>query len=61
MMLAIDGWFHSTNVSGIITQYNFVKPHQTLEGQTPAQRAGMEIKGKNKWLCMLEKTHQNDI
>jgi transposase-like protein len=42
-------------------QYNFVKPHQALEGQTPAQRAGIEIKGKNKWLCMLEKTHQNDI
>jgi hypothetical protein len=35
-------------------QYNFVKPHQALEGQTPAQRAGIEIKGKNKWMEMLK-------
>jgi hypothetical protein len=34
-------------------QYDFVKPHQALEGQTP-ERAGMEIKGKNKWKEMLK-------
>jgi hypothetical protein len=29
-------------------QYNFVKPHIALVGQTPAQRAGIEIEGRNK-------------
>jgi hypothetical protein len=35
-------------------QYNFVKPHMALEGQTPAQRAGIGTKGKNKWMDLLE-------
>lgn len=34
--------------------YNFVKPHQALENQTPAQRAGIGIKEKNKWLDLLK-------
>jgi transposase-like protein len=35
-------------------QYNFVKPHMALEGQTPAQTAGINIKRKNKWMAFLE-------
>jgi transposase-like protein len=35
--------------------YNFVKPHMALEGQTPAQAAGMNLpKGKGKWLDLME-------
>ncbi len=34
-------------------QYNFVKPHQALAGQTPAEVAGVGVVGKNKWLAML--------
>jgi hypothetical protein len=34
-------------------QYNFVKPHAGLDGQTPAQVAGVGVEGKNKWLAML--------
>jgi hypothetical protein len=30
-------------VEGQRIQYNFVKPHQALEGQTSAQRAGINI------------------
>ncbi|MER5174610.1 MAG: integrase core domain-containing protein [Candidatus Nitrosocosmicus sp.] len=39
--------------------YNFVKPHQALEGKTPAEKAGMEVKGKDKWKDILKsiKTH----
>ncbi len=33
--------------------YNFVKPHAALEGQTPAERAGVGVKGQNKWLSLL--------
>lgn len=34
--------------------YNFVKPHMALDGQTPAKKAGMGISRKNKWLALLE-------
>ena len=36
-------------------QYNFVKPHIALEGQTPAKKAGVGIKGNNKWKELLQK------
>lgn len=35
--------------------YNFVKPHKALEGQTPAERAGVGIGGKDKWLELLQR------
>lgn len=34
--------------------YNFVKPHQALEGQTPAEVAGVGISVKNKWMGLLQ-------
>ena len=34
--------------------YNFVKPHTALEGQTPAERAGVGVEGQNKWLSLLK-------
>ena len=52
------GWksMDSQIPEGFRIHYNFVKPHQALEGQTPAQRAGVGINGKNKWMQLLEST-----
>ena len=36
--------------------HNFVEPHMTLEGQTPAQVAGVGVEGENKWLELLKKS-----
>lgn len=38
--------------------YNFVNPHAALAGQTPAQRAGIGVKG-NKWLALLVESAAN--
>lgn len=35
--------------------YNFIRPHQALEGKTPAEMAGIGIGGENKWLGLLKK------
>jgi hypothetical protein len=40
-------------------QYNFVKPHTALEGQTPAQAAGIEIGSKDKWMELLKKSTES--
>ena len=45
------GW-KSEIPEGMRIHYNFVKPHEALEGQTPAQRAGIPI--ENNWLTLLE-------
>ena len=37
-------------------QYNFVRPHMALEGQTPAQVAGVGVNANNKWMELLKKT-----
>lgn len=41
---------------GMRIQYNFVKPHMTLKGKTPAQQAGIDVVSKkgNKWMDLLE-------
>ncbi len=35
-------------------QYNIVKPHMALVGQTPAQVAGIGINTKDKWMYLLK-------
>jgi transposase-like protein len=41
-------------------QYNFVKPHMALDGQTPAQAAGIGVEERNKWLELLQKALAKD-
>lgn len=33
--------------------YNFIKPHEALNGKTPSEEAGIEIEGNNKWLTLI--------
>jgi transposase-like protein len=34
--------------------YNFIKPHQALEGKTPANKTGIKIEAKDKWKGLLK-------
>ena len=34
--------------------YNFLRPHQGLNGKTPSEMAGIEIEGKDKWLSLIK-------
>ncbi len=34
--------------------YNFIKPHQALDGKTPSEEAGITIEGDNKWLALMK-------
>lgn len=36
--------------------YNFVRPHQSLDGRTPAQATGIGIEEQNKWLGLIKKS-----
>jgi hypothetical protein len=50
------GWksYQTPLAEGKSIQYNFVKPHMALKGETPAKKAGIEIDGKNKWKALFE-------
>ncbi len=39
--------------------YNFVKPHMALQGQTPADAAGVGVNGKDKWMSLLREAVNN--
>jgi len=48
---AIDGWRIC---------YNFIRPHQTLDGLTPAEKANLNLKlGENKWLSLIKQSAEN--
>lgn len=34
--------------------YNFIKPHESLDGKTPSEEAGITIEGDNKWLSLMK-------
>ncbi len=40
------------------TFYNFVRPNQALNGVTPAEKAGINLKlGNNKWLSLIKQSN----
>jgi transposase-like protein len=46
-----------TMIEGYRAYYNFIRPHQALNGKTPAQQANIELKlRKNKWLSLINES-----
>lgn len=41
----LDGWF---------VYYNFLRPHSSLGGKTPAQAAGIELNLENRWESLID-------
>lgn len=41
-------------VDGNRIYYNFIKPHEALDGKTPSEEAGITIDGDNKWLTLMK-------
>jgi len=57
---------YSAFVRGHQLYYNFIKPHESLQGYTPAEIAGIAIDGDNKWLTLMRtairnKNHKNTL
>jgi transposase-like protein len=50
------GWkTHKSAISeGQRIYYNFIKPHQSLDGKTPADKVGINIDEKDKWKGLLK-------
>lgn len=34
--------------------HNFIKPHEGLNGKTPAEICGIKVEGKNKWITLIQ-------
>jgi len=44
-------------LTGYVVNYNFARPHLSLKGKTPAQQAGIEVKG---WRALVENAIQKE-
>jgi len=41
-------------LSGYQIFHNYIREHEGLDGKTPAEACGIEVKGKNKWLTLIQ-------
>ena len=40
--------------------HNYIRPHMALEGRTPAETAGISVRGKNKWLTIIQNASKKE-
>jgi putative transposase len=41
-------------LSGYQIFHNYLRPHESLDGKTPAEACGIQIEGKDKWKTLIE-------
>src|SRR5208282_4548494 len=46
-------------LTGYQIYHNYVRPHMALKGKTPAELAGIQIEGENKWLTLIQNARRN--
>jgi transposase-like protein len=34
--------------------HNYIRPHEALDGRTPAEASGIEVEGENKWITLIQ-------
>jgi hypothetical protein len=47
-------------LSGMQIYHNYIRPHMALKGKTPAEVAGIEVQGENKWLTLIQNASRNE-
>ena len=46
-------------LKGYRIYHNFIREHEGLNGKTPSERCGIKIKGKNKWITLIQNSSKN--
>src|SRR5271157_585046 len=45
-------------LQGMQVYHNYIRPHEGLNGKTPAEACGIELKGDNKWMTLIQNASQ---
>ena len=45
-------------IPGYQIYHNYLRPHEALEGKTPADACGIEVQGENKWITLIQNASQ---
>jgi hypothetical protein len=46
-------------IEGDQIYHNYIRPHWALDGETPADKAGITVKGSDKWLTIIQRASSN--
>jgi hypothetical protein len=46
-------------LTGMQIFHNHMRPHMALNQKTPGELAGIEIKGENKWLTLIQNSSKH--
>jgi putative transposase len=41
-------------ISGYKIYHNYIRPHEGLDGKTPAEACGIKVEGENKWETIIQ-------
>jgi putative transposase len=41
-------------IPGYQIYHNYMRPHEALDGKTPAEACGIEVQGENKWITLIQ-------
>jgi transposase-like protein len=41
-------------LKGYQLYHNYIRPHESLNGKTPAEACGISVEGKNKWFTLIQ-------
>jgi transposase-like protein len=41
-------------ISGYQIYHNYIRPHEALDGKTPAEACGIKVEGENKWRTLIQ-------
>ncbi|MGA2625535.1 MAG: hypothetical protein ABSF63_00550 [Candidatus Bathyarchaeia archaeon] len=52
--------FDTPILSGMQIFHNYVRPHMALDGKTSAEVAEIQLKGKDKWLTLIQNAKFTD-
>lgn len=47
-------------LKGYQLYHNYIRPHEGLNGRTPADMAGIKIEGDNKWMTIIQNARRKD-
>lgn len=45
-------------IAGYQIFHNYVRPHESLKGKTPAEACGIKVEGENKWITLIQNASQ---
>lgn len=48
-------------LTGLQIFHNYVRPHMGLGGKTPAELAGIEVQGENRWMTIIQNATKNQL